>query len=380
MRALLLAVTALALLALVWHLYFWRTLLRSSVKVLQSACSDEISSAYLDDLVSTQSISLPFSLSPCIQCRDYLNGVVGGSLCEPLCVRREVEFEECLGHGVKMHVLKARWGANALVLKAAKPVDHERATSHLQRPDKFSRIITKQEFLKEVRVYICSVYIAFPYIQANETLVMNMLGGGGGGRGVRRTVERVFYECDVLGDGVLSYSEALVCWSLLETDEFVLLSLLRGLSPVPDIYGACGNMYATQYATSAPLLAYTLTMADNRTWTFRARLAIALIEMVASFENTSYGTLYLCDVQESNFGIVRSGTSQDLVAKTIDLDISWFERGMTSSVQFERDKSCTSDDDCDFISCHVPCDTSTHTCAGKLWSNNLQVYNTAPSI
>ena len=189
------------------------------------------------------------------------------------------------------------------------------------------------------------------------------------------TVERVFSECDVLGDGQLSYSEAVVCWSLLETDEFVLLSLLRGLSAVPDLYGACGNMYASQFATSKPLLAYTLTVADNRTWALRAQLAMALIDMVASLENTLYGTLYLCDVQESNFGFVRSGNSQDLVAKTIDLDISWFESGLKSSVEFERNKSCQSDTDCDFISCHVPCNTTTHTCAGRLWSNNLQVYS-----
>ena len=187
------------------------------------------------------------------------------------------------------------------------------------------------------------------------------------------TAERVFSECDVLGDGQLSYSEAVVCWSLLETDEFVLLSLLRGVSAVPDLYGACGNMFASQFATSQPFLAYTPAMADNRTWTFRARLAIALIEMAASLENTPYGTLYLCDVQESNFGVVQKANSQELVAKTIDLDISWFETGMISSVEFERNKTCQSDEDCDFISCHVPCNITTHTCAGRLWSNNLQV-------
>ena len=75
---------------------------------------------------------------------------MGGSLCEPLCVRKEVEFVKCLGHGVKMHVLKAQWAANTIVLKTAKLPGNERATSHLERPNKFSRITTKQEFLNEV--------------------------------------------------------------------------------------------------------------------------------------------------------------------------------------------------------------------------------------
>ena len=84
------------------------------------------------------------------QCHDYLNGVVAGSLCEPLCVRKEVEFVKCLGHGVKLHVLLAQWAANTVVLKTAKPLGSERAMSHLERPDKFTRKITKQEFIHEV--------------------------------------------------------------------------------------------------------------------------------------------------------------------------------------------------------------------------------------
>ena len=215
---------------------------------------------------------------------------------------------------------------------------------------------------------------SLPVIQANTSLFLNL----GGGRHVASTltaVERVFAECDVLGDGQLSYTEALVCWSLLETDEFVLLSVLSGVSAIPDVYGACGNMYAMQYATSQPLLAYVPTVADSRTWHFRARLAIALIKMVYSIESTPYGTLYLCDVQEANFGFVERPGTNELVAKAIDVDISWFEASMKSSVEFEREKECVSDGECDFVSCHVPCSPDTHTCAGRLWSNNLQVHH-----
>ena len=215
-------------------------------------------------------------------------------------------------------------------------------------------------------------------VQANLSLFMNLAGG----RHVPSTlaaVERLFSECDVLGDGQLGYTEAVVCWQLLETDEFMLLSVLSGVSAVPDLYGACGNMYAMQYATSDPFLAYLPSMADNRSWNFRARLAISLIEMVHSLEATPYGTLYLCDVQEANFGVVRRPGTGELVAKTIDVDISWFEPSMKSSVVFEKNKSCQSHHDCDFISCHVACSKTTHTCSGRLWSNNLQV-NHRPSI
>lgn len=62
----------------------------------------------------------------------------------------EVEFVRCLGHGVKLHVLEARWGANTVVLKTTKQLGHPRASSHLDHPDKFTRKITKQEFIREV--------------------------------------------------------------------------------------------------------------------------------------------------------------------------------------------------------------------------------------
>ena len=183
-------------------------------------------------------------------------------------------------------------------------------------------------------------------------------------------VERLFSECDVLGDGQLSYTEAVVCWQLLETDEFVLLSVLTGVSAVPDLYGTCGNMYAMQYATSHPFLEREIPLLDRRSWQFRARLAIALIEMVHSLETTPYGTLHLCDVKGSNFGVVRHSGSRSLAAKAIDLDLSLFESGL---VHHWRLKQCHSNSQCDFVNCRVACNADTHTCSGPMTSSNLQV-------
>ena len=184
------------------------------------------------------------------------------------------------------------------------------------------------------------------------------------------TVEWLFSECDVLGDGQLSYSEAVVCWSLLETDEFVLLSLLRGLSAVPDLYGACGNMYAAQYASSQPFLDRELAVFDDRSWTLRARLAIALLEMVASLESTPHGTLYLCDVKGPNFGVVKAGPNH-FTAKVVDLDLSWFE-GSSNHFDYHRHGRCSSDSECTFVDCYIAC-SSQGTCSGHVISNNLQV-------
>lgn len=111
-------------------------------------------------------------------------------------------------------------------------------------------------------------------------------------------------ECDVSSDGVFSYLETITCWQLVTNEEYILYSILQGNSAILDVYGVCGNMYAVQYAASEPFLGYLTSLSDSRTWEFRSKLAIALLNMVEALENTSYGTLYLCDVQEPNFGIV----------------------------------------------------------------------------
>ena len=72
-----------------------------------------------------------------------------------------------------------------------------------------------------------------------------------------------------------------------------------------DVYGVCGNMYAVQYAAAEPFLGFQGKWSDGRNWNLRARLAIALLEMVEELEETPYGTFYLCDIQEPNFGVVR---------------------------------------------------------------------------
>ena len=94
-----------------------------------------------------------------------------------------------------------------------------------------------------------------------------------------------------------------------------------------------------------------------------------------AFEHTPYGTIYLCDVKESNFGVktLANGTVQ--VAAT-DMDISLFESVMKETVlaQAKWDKkNCSSKSDCDFIHCWSYCNHETSRCDNKLYSSNIQV-------
>lgn len=114
----------------------------------------------------------------------------------------------------------------------------------------------------------------------------------------------IIRECDVGSDDVLSYWELVACWELVILDEYVFYSLLHDNSAILNVYGSCGNMYAVEYAVATPFLGFLITPSDGRSWEFRSKLAVALLDMVVALENTPYGSLHLCDVQESNFGVV----------------------------------------------------------------------------
>ena len=105
--------------------------------------------------------------------------------------------------------------------------------------------------------------------------------------------------------------EATACWELKETDEYMLNMMLKDSSATLDVYGTCGNMYGIQYADAEPFMGSKTSLfnlwyaSEIRSWNLRARLAIAILELIESIEHTPYGTLYQCDVHEANFGIVR---------------------------------------------------------------------------
>ena len=141
---------------------------------------------------------------------------------------------------------------------------------------------------------------------------------------VTRMVKQVAAECDVGMDGILYIDELMSCCRLLETHEYSFFELLRGNSAFPQVFGVCGGIYAVEYAPSEPFLGFLTAWSEVRDWRFRAQLAIALLEMVESLENTEFGTIYLCDLQESNFGVVSSCLCKTSMSNQVF--VSFFQR------------------------------------------------------
>ncbi len=288
-----------------------------------------------------------------MQCEAYSSGHVSGSLCEPLCTKKEILLKKCIGHhGVKLEVLKMDWNGEEMIMKTFRPLGWKNglASDHFKGTSRTSEV-SKSLFMKE----------------ANETIFNSILGGTHA-ENTQRFLEKLFSECDLHGDGVLGPQEQAMCWALIQTEEYVLYSVLDECNgAVPAVRGVCGNVFAVGYASP---LSKKIMVAS---WSLRAKVALSLLEMLVSLENTPYGTLHMCDVHESNYGVWFDSEDRPF-AQAIDLDSTWFGPRV-SAVKFDtiRDQPCNNDSGCDFIRCHVRCNESTGTCSDEVASNNLQV-------
>ena len=255
-----------------------------------------------------------------------------------------------MGHSAR-HVLQADWNGRLIILKSKEDLEltfkryfseEDRTRTHLHSFSQFMELLNQS--------------VAINYF--NNEYPPDL-----------RVLRKFARSCDREGDGFLDFNEALHCWHLTENHEFMLSLLLDGNPAVPKQFGFCGPVFAQEYASSKPLR--TLAFArDPRSWRFRARMAIALIEMVEHLERTRYGTLYLCDMKESNFGFIE--VNGKYIAKPIDLDLTWLASSLWAAIKKEKPTPCSDAYDCQFVNCLVECDRQTQMCSGELYTNNLQ--------
>lgn len=159
-------------------------------------------------------------------------------------------------------------------------------------------------------------------------------------------------------------------WALLQQEEFVLLSLLRGRSPhAPPVLGSCGHFYAVEHlAAGSPghRALFPLGPDGGRRGQARAVSGVALsfLDMVRHFDHDFAHRLHLCDVKPENFAI-----RSDFTVVAIDVDMAFFEPKMREILE----QNCTRDEDCNFFDCFSKCDLRAHRCGAQRANSNLQV-------
>ncbi len=331
---------------------------------------------YLTALVAVLLSACSFLLSGIVQCSNYSKGLVAGSLCEPLCKTKEIQFTKCLGaHALKLYVFEAEWKGKPVIIKSVRPYPQHRDRiwylrklrpkgydpTRLPLPVKIDKSmkLTREEFIK----------------QANATL-FHGIAGGRHSESTERVLWQVVSDCDLQGDGLLHHDEIVRCWEIVESEEYMIASLLQGNPGVSEVYGVCGRLFAEEFATpldSDLYLGSKSVLSSQRSWEFQVKLVLAILDLLDAIEDTPYGTLYYCDVKEANIGVVKR--NGQYVAKAIDLDSGWFGDSV-SVLKFQKkvfDNYCEADSECDFVACHFACNSTSHTCSDRVISNNFQV-------
>ena len=186
---------------------------------------------------------------------------------------------------------------------------------------------------------------------------------------IDNALNNILSECTTRRDKALDSNEIQQCSRLVQ-QEYILYYILRGNAGIPELFGACGELFAVENAPPEELQLRSMPL-DIRQWWQKVELAIAVLDMIVALEKTPYGTLYLCDMKWRNLGVVQK-PGGGVVVKTIDNDKSYFETALQSIV--ERERSCSRDYDCRVVKCSVPCNKTTHTCSQRAHVNNLQVH------
>ena len=97
-------------------------------------------------------------------------------------------------------------------------------------------------------------------------------------------LDRIVSKCDVRGDGVLSGSELQHCGRLIQPGLILHTIFNKSNRLVPEIKGSCGELLATEFASSDSLHA---TIFARRPWPGRVQLALALLDYIQVLELVS---------------------------------------------------------------------------------------------
>ncbi|XP_047622917.1 divergent protein kinase domain 1C isoform X1 [Phacochoerus africanus] len=308
-------------------------LLRMHPGVLSERCTDEKSRRILAAL-----------------CRDYLGGALGGDLCEDLCVAGQLRYQRCLYYERGKKVLQADWRGRPVVLKSKEEAFSSFPPLGLlddqPEDEDSSRGFSEAELLPLVAGEVKS---ALGLELANGSL--GHLGLGWPGPRLRGQLASL--------------------WALLQQEEFVLLSLLRGLSPhAPPVLGSCGHFYAVEHLAAGSPRHWALFPLDGASQGGRGQaravsgVALSFLDMVSHFDHDFSHRLHLCDIKPENFAI-----RSDFTVVAIDVDMAFFEPKMREILE----QNCTGDEDCNFFDCFSKCDLRVHRCGAQRANSNLQV-------
>ncbi|KAM5305275.1 divergent protein kinase domain 1C isoform 2-T2 [Glossophaga mutica] len=265
-------------------------LLRAHPGALSERCTDEKSRRILAAL-----------------CQDYRGGALAGDLCEDLCVAGKLLYRRCLYYNRGKKVLQADWRGRPIILKSK-----EEAFSSFRPPGLPGAPAEDQgpALLEAELLLLVAGEVRSALGLELATRGLGPLWPGHGGPRWRGQLASL--------------------WSLVQQEEFVLLSVLQGLSPhALPVLGSCGHFYAVEYLAAGSAHHRALFPLDGAP-RGRARavsdMALSFLDLVRQFDHGFSHRLHLCDVKPENFAIRR-----DLTVVCDKIFRHWFSSTLGSS-------------------------------------------------
>lgn len=210
--------------------------------------------------------------------------MLAGDLCEDLCEAGRLLYRRCLHYERGKRVLQADWRGRPVILKSkAEAFSSFRPPGLLEDPAADGdQDVPEAELLLLVAGEVRS---ALGLELSNSSL--GPLWPGPRGQRWRGQLASL--------------------WALLQQEEFVLLSLLQGLSrhALP-VLGSCGHFYAVEYLAAGSPRHHALFPLDGASRSQAQAvgdMALSFLDLVSHFDNDFSHRLHLCDVKPENFAI-----------------------------------------------------------------------------
>lgn len=276
-----------------------------------------------------------------LQCRLYSAGELTGDLCPALCTYKSLRFHKCFHVLQGKVVLKMLWnGTLSVVMKS----------EHANR----------KEFLDFNYHKIGSdELLPIPSPSVLHDMISSL------------AASRFGKNFSISRHKMWNIQDTRTQWLLLQQDEYLMMSYLRGHTGVPKLYGSCGHYYVTEFLPPGRHLSSGnfLSKVFSSDWQKRVGLAVQLMDIMQAFDREYHETLHFCDMKGLNFGVDVHGE-----VKAIDLDMAEFETYLLS--QFNQVSRCVEDSDCAFFDCRGWCASPQQRCLPVRINTNLQVWDT----
>ncbi|XP_045463671.1 divergent protein kinase domain 1C [Harmonia axyridis] len=266
-----------------------------------------------------------------------------GNLCLPLCVKEEINSVSCYSFkSTKRVKFKAEWKGTGIIFKSP-----TRITPFHWYENGKKIYPSEKQFLTALRAVVKN--------QLNLNLPVNT---------ILRIMKKTIHSKD---SDVLKQEEIDALSTLVQDNEFLVLSFFHGNDVFPRLIGTCGSHYATEYVEPLQVTSSLMALTDNvEEWIQRLQMAAQILELLKKLETDFQEPIHLCDIQLHHFGTHK----EDESLRYMDLS-KIYPKSIIN--RLFRNLTCQSDEDCEFYDCRSKCNRFSKTCAQGVTNNNFQV-------